>query len=70
MERIDLEYDRVNGENVTIERLKVDDEKIPVRWLNKMERKGHILDWFIIPKEYRLLVIVWRGLTIGIGKDN
>jgi len=66
MERIDKWFDRVNDSDVTVERLKVlDNEKIPIRKLNKLEREGIILDWHIrLEVDYRVLVIVWKGLVI------
>ena len=66
MERIDKWFDRVNDSDVTVERLKVfDNEKIPIRKLNKLEREGIILDWHVrLEVDYRVLVIVWKGLVI------
>ena len=65
MKRIEKRIETVNNEFVTVERVKVrDNEKIPTRKLNKLEKRGLVKDWFVRlnSDRVRVLTIIWSGL--------
>jgi len=63
MERLEKRIETIDGETVTIEKIRVfDHESIPSRKLNELANKGLIKEYTVKQEIWRTLIIVWKGV--------